>query len=156
MDKYGNRFISVLKNCNIEYNIDDDVIVIYIAASKEDEKGINEVVYQTDEVFAFEVAFELDIEEEKLAILYEYINNVNCNLLKTKFVYDVDSKTIEVRHYLDKSDNLDDDMYIYNTLLPIMIYIKYGEFVDDIIEKRYTPAEVIEMINRRDMENNIE
>lgn len=156
MDKYGDRFISALKNCNIKYDIDDDVIVIYIAVSKEDEKVIKEVVYQTEEVFAFEVAFELDIAEEDLTILYEYINYVNCNLLKSKFVYDVDIKTIGVRHYLDKSDNLDDDMYIYNTLLPIMIYIKYGAVVDDIIEKRYTPAEAIEMINRQDVKNDIE
>lgn len=148
MDKYGKKFVSALSEHNIKYSIEDDIISIYIAISKEDE--IEETVYQNSKSFGFEVAFRWDVTEEKLGILYEYINYVNCDLFKTRFVYDIDSRTVEVRHYLDKSDSIDGDMYIFNVLLPIMMFIKYGMFIDDVIEGKYTPTEAIDIINRED------
>lgn len=150
MDKYGKSFVSALSEHNIKYSIEDedDTISIYIAISEDDE--IEEMVYQNSKSFAFEVAFRWDVTEKERAILYEYINYVNCDLFKARFVYDIDSKTIEVRHYLDKFDSIDGDMYIFNALLPIMMFIKYGMFIDDVIEGKCTPAEAIDIINRED------
>ena len=156
MNKKIEKIISYLQSEEIEYSYDEkkNILNIVIGITNSG-KNVVEQIYDYDNRSVFMICISMkfgeaiNLNDKNLNYrLLEYLHRANNGMLRGSFEYDIDNKIIRFKHYFEKNTVSSRKYTMYNIGLPITMFKKYMDGIDDIINTKKSPKSIIKRIEK--------
>lgn len=158
MNEHFDKIISYLKEENAEYDYDEEKEILNIVVGENSSgNNIYESITYSGYVFCsyMSIYFDqnVDLTDEDLNRMAEFFHRANYGMIRGNFEFDFDRKIVRFKHYFDKSILSDKDYTMFNIVLPVKMFTKYTNGLDDILTTNIPPKEIIKKIESESSNN---
>lgn len=156
MNKKIEKIIGYLQSEEIEYSYNEEKNILNIVIGITNSgKNIVEQIYDYENRSVFMICIsmkfgkDIDLNDQNLNYrLLEYLHRANNGMLRGSFEYDIDKKIIRFKHYFEKNTVSSKKYTMFNIGLPITMFKKYLNGIDDIMNTDESPKSIIKRIEK--------